>query len=76
MYRTIPTYDNGVWLETEYETIEDFREFIDSIFLELFRMISAPAFANSIAIAFPIPLELPVIKATLFLRFNVNIMFL
>jgi len=34
MYRTIPTYDNGIWSETEYETIEEFREFIDSIFKE------------------------------------------
>jgi|TARA_R110000765_G_scaffold407582_1_gene504981 hypothetical protein len=34
MYKVVPTYDNGVWSETEYETIEDFREFIGAIFLE------------------------------------------
>ena len=34
MYKIIPTWNNGVWEETEFETIEDFREFIDSIFKE------------------------------------------
>ena len=34
MYKIIPTWNNGVWEETEFQTIEDFREFIDSIFKE------------------------------------------
>jgi len=34
MYKTIPTYKNGKWSETKFESIEDFRSFIDSIFKE------------------------------------------
>jgi len=34
MYRNIPTYDCGEWTTTEFESIESFREFIDSIFSE------------------------------------------
>ena len=34
MYKVIPTYDNGTWTTTEFESIESFREFIDSIFSE------------------------------------------
>ena len=34
MYKIIPTYDNGTWTTTEFESIESFREFIDSIFSE------------------------------------------
>ena len=34
MYKIVPTWNNGVWEETEFQTIEDFREFIDSIFKE------------------------------------------
>jgi len=34
MYRTIPTWNKGVWEETEFKTIDDFRVFIDSIFKE------------------------------------------
>ena len=34
MYRNIPTYDCGEWTTTEFESIESFREFIDSIFFE------------------------------------------
>ena len=34
MYKVIPTYKDGEWCETEFESIEDFRSFIDSIFKE------------------------------------------
>ena len=34
MYKTIPTYKNGKWSETKFESIEDFRSFIDCIFKE------------------------------------------
>jgi len=34
VYKIIPTYDNGTWTTTEFESIESFREFIDSIFSE------------------------------------------
>jgi hypothetical protein len=34
MYKTVPTYKDGEWSETEFESIEDFRSFIDSIFKE------------------------------------------
>ena len=34
MYKIVPTYNNGEWSETEFETIEDFREFIESVFIE------------------------------------------
>jgi hypothetical protein len=34
MYKNIPTYQDGIWTTTEFLTIEDFREFIDSIFSE------------------------------------------
>ena len=33
-YKTIPTWNEGVWEDTEFQTIEDFREFIVSIFKE------------------------------------------
>jgi hypothetical protein len=33
-YKIIPTWNEGVWEETEFQTIEDFRKFIDSIFFE------------------------------------------
>ena len=33
-YKTIPTWNEGVWEETEFKTIEDFREFIELIFKE------------------------------------------
>ena len=33
-YKIIPTWNEGVWEETEFQTIEDFREFILSIFKE------------------------------------------
>ena len=33
-YKTIPTWNEGVWEETEFQTIEDFREFIDLVFIE------------------------------------------
>ena len=34
MYKIIPTYQDGIWTTTEFLTIEDFREFISSIFSE------------------------------------------
>ena len=34
LYKTVPTLNEGVWEETEFKTIEDFRVFIDSIFKE------------------------------------------
>ena len=34
MYKVIPTYNNGAWTTTKFESIESFREFIDSIFFE------------------------------------------
>lgn len=34
MYKVIPTWNKGVWEETEFKTIEDFREFIDTMFKE------------------------------------------
>jgi len=34
MYKIVPTYKDGKWSETEFESIEDFRSFIDSIFKE------------------------------------------
>ena len=34
MYKTVPTLNNGIWSETEFQTIEEFRLFIDSIFKE------------------------------------------
>jgi len=34
VYKVVPTYDNGTWTTTEFESIESFREFIDSIFSE------------------------------------------
>ena len=33
-YKTIPTWNEGVWEETVFEQIDDFREFIDEIFSE------------------------------------------
>jgi len=33
-YKTIPTWNEGVWEETEFQTIDDFRVFIDEIFIE------------------------------------------
>ena len=33
-YKTIPTWNEGVWEETKFQTIDDFREFIESIFKE------------------------------------------
>tara|TARA_R100001440_G_scaffold34208_1_gene53182 strand:- start:23927 stop:26116 length:2190 start_codon:yes stop_codon:yes gene_type:complete len=34
MYKVIPTYKDNKWSETKFESIEDFRSFIDSIFKE------------------------------------------
>jgi hypothetical protein len=34
VYKVIPTYNNGAWTTTKFESIESFREFIDSIFFE------------------------------------------
>lgn len=34
LYKTIPTLNEGVWEETEFKTLEDFRVFISSIFKE------------------------------------------
>lgn len=33
-YRKVPTYDNGVWTETEFTDIETFRDFVKSTFRE------------------------------------------
>ena len=33
-YKTIPTWNEGVWEETEFQTLEDFREFIELLFKE------------------------------------------
>ena len=33
-YKTIPTWNEGVWEETTFKTLDDFREFIDKIFSE------------------------------------------
>ena len=32
LYKTVPTLNQGVWEETEFKTLEDFRLFIDSVF--------------------------------------------
>ena len=34
LYKTVPTLNEGVWEETEFKTLEDFRVFISSIFKE------------------------------------------
>lgn len=33
-YRLIPTYDNGVWTETEFTDLQEFRDFVKSTFKE------------------------------------------
>jgi hypothetical protein len=33
-HKIIPTYDNGLWTETEFSNIEDYREFVKSCFKE------------------------------------------
>ena len=33
-YKTIPTWNEGIWEETTFQSLNDFREFIDSIFKE------------------------------------------
>ncbi len=32
MYKIVPTYKNNEWSETKFETIEDFKEFLEEIF--------------------------------------------
>ena len=34
MYKAVPTYDNGEWTSTEFETSDDFKNFVLSIFKE------------------------------------------
>ena len=34
MFKIVPTYDNGKWTSTEFDTREDFKEFVLSIFKE------------------------------------------
>lgn len=34
MSRIIPTYENGNWTETEFETDQEFKSFIESVFIE------------------------------------------
>jgi hypothetical protein len=33
-YRLVPTYDNGVWTETEFTDLQEFRDFVKSTFKE------------------------------------------
>ena len=34
MSRIIPTYDNGIWTSTEFESDSDFHEFVFNLFKE------------------------------------------
>ena len=33
-HRIVPTYENGIWTETEFTDLQDFRDFVKSTFKE------------------------------------------